>query len=67
MMHLEIRVSPQVADGEDGYSATDGQAALDAAVSLALSAGGTLAGSQFREDLRVILDPAGHPLCLFLG
>jgi catechol 2,3-dioxygenase-like lactoylglutathione lyase family enzyme len=67
MIHLEIRVSPQHADGVEGYSAADGQAALDAAVRLALSAGGTLAESQFREDLRVILDPAGHPLCLFLG
>jgi hypothetical protein len=67
MMHLEILVRPQGADSGEGYSAAAGQAALDAAVQLALSGGGTLAGTQFREDLRVILDPAGHPLCLFLG
>lgn len=39
---------------------------LDAAVAYALAAGGRLAAYQGREDLRVILDPAGHPLCLFL-
>lgn len=38
---------------------------LQEAVALALSVGGTLAEPQDREDLRVILDPAGHPLCLF--
>jgi catechol 2,3-dioxygenase-like lactoylglutathione lyase family enzyme len=37
---------------------------LDAAVAHALACGGRLAPTQFREDLRVILDPAGHPLCL---
>jgi hypothetical protein len=35
-------------------------------VKLALSLGGTLAEPQDRTDLRVVLDPAGHPLCLFL-
>ena len=38
---------------------------LPAAVEVALAAGGTLAAYQPREDLRVVLDPAGHPLCLF--
>jgi catechol 2,3-dioxygenase-like lactoylglutathione lyase family enzyme len=66
MLHLDLRVSPPGADGEGGYSGEAGQAALDAAVRLALSVGGTLAEPQFREDLRVVLDPAGHPLCLFL-
>lgn len=37
---------------------------LDAAVRHALACGGRLAPTQFRDDLRVILDPAGHPLCL---
>jgi catechol 2,3-dioxygenase-like lactoylglutathione lyase family enzyme len=60
MIHLDIRVTPA------GPSPEEGQAALAEAVKLALSAGGTLAGAQGREDLRVILDPAGHPLCLFL-
>lgn len=54
MIHLDIRVTPPT------------QAALQVAVDLALSAGGTLAHPQPRQDLRVILDPAGHPLCLFL-
>jgi catechol 2,3-dioxygenase-like lactoylglutathione lyase family enzyme len=38
---------------------------LEAAVEVALAAGGRLAEHQPREDLRVVLDPAGHPLCLF--
>lgn len=38
---------------------------LPAAVEVALAAGGALAAYQPREDLRVVLDPAGHPLCLF--
>ena len=54
MLHLDIRVTPPT------------QQALDAAVARALSFGGTLAVPQNRPDLRVILDPAGHPLCLFL-
>ena len=40
---------------------------LGPAVERALAAGGSLAPHQPREDLRVVLDPAGHPLCLFLG
>lgn len=67
MMHLEVCVTPPGTAPGGGYSAADGQAALAAAVGLALSLGGRLAARQFREDLRVILDPAGHPLCLFLG
>ena len=54
MLHLEIRVSPP------------DDAALQDAVERALAAGGRLAAHQFREDLRVVLDPAGHPFCLFL-
>jgi len=38
---------------------------LDAAVAHALASGGRLAEYQGREDLRVMLDPAGHPFCLF--
>ncbi|MGH2608985.1 MAG: VOC family protein [Tepidiformaceae bacterium] len=38
---------------------------LDAAVAHALAAGGRLAEYQGREDLRVMLEPAGHPFCLF--
>jgi catechol 2,3-dioxygenase-like lactoylglutathione lyase family enzyme len=65
MLHLEVQVTPS--SGEDGYSYADGQNALEAAVGLAVSVGGSLAGPQARDDLRVVLDPAGHPLCLFLA
>jgi len=58
MLHLEVRVIPQ--DGQDP------QAALAEATRLALSVGGTLPQRQARDDLRVVLDPSGHPLCLFL-
>lgn len=63
MIHLDLRVTPP---GADGYTEEQGQAALEEAVQLALSVGGTLADPQPRPDLRIILDPAGHPLCLFL-
>jgi catechol 2,3-dioxygenase-like lactoylglutathione lyase family enzyme len=39
---------------------------LDAAVEHALAAGARLAGEQPQERVRVLLDPAGHPFCLFL-
>jgi catechol 2,3-dioxygenase-like lactoylglutathione lyase family enzyme len=39
---------------------------LDAAVAQALDAGATLAQAQPQDDVRVMLDPAGHPFCLFL-
>lgn len=40
---------------------------LDAAVNWALAAGARLADFQPQEDVRVMLDPVGHPFCLFLG
>jgi len=66
MLHLEVLVTPPGADDEGRYSEEEGQVALAEAVKLALSVGGTLAEPQARPDLRVVLDPAGHPLCLFL-
>jgi hypothetical protein len=39
---------------------------LDAAGDLAERAGAVLAGYQPQEDVRVWIDPAGHPFCLFL-
>ena len=39
---------------------------LDAAVAHALSAGARLAGYQPQDDVRVMLDPAEQPFCLFL-
>jgi catechol 2,3-dioxygenase-like lactoylglutathione lyase family enzyme len=39
---------------------------LDAAVEHAIAAGARLAEHQPQERVRVLFDPAGHPLCLFL-
>jgi catechol 2,3-dioxygenase-like lactoylglutathione lyase family enzyme len=37
---------------------------LDSAVEDALALGATLAGHQPQDNVRVLLDPAGHPFCL---
>lgn len=39
---------------------------LDAVGASALAAGATLASYQPQDGVRVYLDPAGHPFCLFL-
>jgi catechol 2,3-dioxygenase-like lactoylglutathione lyase family enzyme len=39
---------------------------LDAAVAAAQELGATRAGYQPQEDCVVLLDPAGHPFCLYL-
>jgi len=39
---------------------------LAAAVADAVSLGATAAEFQPQEDVRVLLDPAGHPFCLYL-
>jgi catechol 2,3-dioxygenase-like lactoylglutathione lyase family enzyme len=39
---------------------------LSGAVAHALASGATLAEFQPQEDVRVCLDPAGHPFCLYL-
>jgi catechol 2,3-dioxygenase-like lactoylglutathione lyase family enzyme len=64
MIHLDVRVT--AADGAPLGDDEEGHAALDFAVRHAESVGGRLAEHQGRDDLRVVLDPAGHPLCLFL-
>lgn len=38
---------------------------LDAAVAWAVDCGATLAEAQPQDDVRVMLDPDGHPFCLF--
>ena len=38
---------------------------LEAGVAWALEAGATVAEHQPQEGVRVMLDPAGHPFCLF--
>jgi catechol 2,3-dioxygenase-like lactoylglutathione lyase family enzyme len=40
---------------------------LRVAVTYAVAQGATLAGFQPQDDVRVCLDPAGHPFCLYLG
>lgn len=40
---------------------------LEAGVAWAIDAGATLAAFQPQDDVRVMLDPAGHPFCLFPG
>jgi catechol 2,3-dioxygenase-like lactoylglutathione lyase family enzyme len=40
---------------------------LDGSVAHALECGATLADYQPQDDVRVCLDPAGHPFCLWLG
>lgn len=40
---------------------------LDAGVDWAVEAGARLADFQPQDDVRVMLDPVGHPFCLFLG
>ena len=39
---------------------------LDAAVAHATECGATLAGHQPQADVRVMLDPDGHPFCLWV-
>ena len=40
---------------------------LDAGVAWAVECGATVAAHQPQDDVRVLLDPAGHPFCLFAG
>ncbi|MBZ2196058.1 VOC family protein [Occultella gossypii] len=40
---------------------------LDTSVEFALRCGATLAQYQPQEDVRVCVDPHGHPFCLWLG
>jgi hypothetical protein len=37
---------------------------LESAVAHAVAAGAEVAGCQPQDDVRVCLDPAGHPFCL---
>lgn len=40
---------------------------LDSAQAHAVECGATLADEQPQDDVRVCLDPVGHPFCLWLG
>lgn len=44
-----------------------GVADLAEGVAWAVECGATLAAHQPQDDVRVLLDPAGHPFCVFLG
>lgn len=39
---------------------------LESSVAHAVAAGATLAAHQPQESVQVLIDPAGHPFCLFL-
>jgi catechol 2,3-dioxygenase-like lactoylglutathione lyase family enzyme len=39
---------------------------LEAAVAVAVGGGATVADFQPQDDVRVLLDPAGHPFCLWV-
>jgi catechol 2,3-dioxygenase-like lactoylglutathione lyase family enzyme len=58
---------PAVAGGQNATQHLDiAVADLEETVSWAVAAGAELAGFQPQDDVRVLLDPAGHPFCLFL-
>jgi hypothetical protein len=40
---------------------------LEAAVADAIELGARLADHQPQDNVRVMLDPVGHPFCLYLG
>lgn len=40
---------------------------LEEAVAYAVSVGAEVADFQPQDDVRVMLDPAGHPFCLYIG
>jgi catechol 2,3-dioxygenase-like lactoylglutathione lyase family enzyme len=58
---------PEQPDAQDKMLHLDIQVDdLDAGVAHALAAGARLAEHQPQPHVRVLLDPAGHPFCLFL-
>jgi catechol 2,3-dioxygenase-like lactoylglutathione lyase family enzyme len=60
-------VWPERGDGQDKMLHLDIQVDdLEVAVEHALASGARLADYQPQSRVRVLLDPAGHPFCLFL-
>ena len=58
---------PERQDGQDKMLHLDIKVDdLDAAVEYAVASGARLAERQPQERVRVMLDPAGHPFCLFI-
>lgn len=63
----EPPVWPSVAGRQQTQTHLDiAVADLDEAVAWAVEAGARLADYQPQDDVRVMLDPVGHPFCLFL-
>ena len=61
-------VWPAVNGGQNATQHMDiAVADLDEAVAWAVSMGARLAEFQPQEHVRVLIDPAGHPFCLFVG
>jgi hypothetical protein len=64
--HFKPTSWPSVADGHNATQHLDiAVDDLDAAVDWAVAQGATLAEVQPQEGVRVLLDPEGHPFCLF--
>ena len=64
--HFNRPTWPSTADGQNATVHLDiAVDDLDAAVGWAVDAGATLAQTQPQDDVRVLLDPDGHPFCLF--
>jgi catechol 2,3-dioxygenase-like lactoylglutathione lyase family enzyme len=61
-------VWPTPGDGDQQMQAhlDVGVSSLAEAVADAIALGGRLAETQPQDDVRVVLDPAGHPFCLYL-
>jgi catechol 2,3-dioxygenase-like lactoylglutathione lyase family enzyme len=58
---------PETPDGQDKMLHLDIRVDdLDTAVAHAIACGARLADRQPQDRVRVLLDPAGHPFCLFL-
>ncbi|SEH00754.1 hypothetical protein SAMN05444920_117185 [Nonomuraea solani] len=65
--HYARPVWPSVPGGQTASQHLDIQVDdLAAAVEWAVACGAVLAGFQPQDDVRVLLDPDGHPFCLFL-
>jgi catechol 2,3-dioxygenase-like lactoylglutathione lyase family enzyme len=65
--HFVAPVWPSTPRAQQMMSHLDIEVAdLDASVAWALSLGAQLAAFQPQDDVRVMLDPVGHPFCLFV-
>ena len=66
-MQFARPVWPSVAGSQFASQHLDIQVdSLDDSVAWAIAAGAALADFQPQEHVRVMIDPAGHPFCLFV-